>query len=333
MKIGVVAACLWGVLGGISAQAGPRVVVKVQHAPVVGGWRLGTVAFVPPTGICADQVVQSVSQTLAKHQVSAGPVDMRSLLFEHKMSLPSFLSAAEVQSLGKPTGADTLFVIRLTRCAYPERTASWGHPKDWLGIEDKKVIEYSVTMRASISGTLQALDLKGGRITKALPLEAVVTVTDKSRDGYPEGASHDEIQRQAVAQTAAQIERVFLPWTEERELVFFDDKDCGLKEAAGLMKAGDVRGALELSRRNAEACRTNPKAKEKHRRRALHNLATALYATDDAEAALPVFEEALRLGGDEEQKEGLEAASALVKLRGEARQVEPRIAAATVTGP
>jgi len=330
---GVVAACLGVIATGTSAHAGPRVSVKLQHAPVVADWRLGTVAFVPPTGVCAEQVVQSVSQGLARHQISAGPVDMRALLFEHKISLPSFLSKAEVQSLGKPVGADTLLVIRLTRCGYPERTSSWAHPKDWLGIEDQKVIEYAVTMRASISGTLQALDLKGGRISKALPLEAVPAVTEKSREAFPEGPSADEVQRQAVAMIAGQVERVFLPWTEERELVFFDDKDCGLKEAAALMKAGDVRGALEMSRRNVEACRANPKAKDKHRRRALHNLATALYASDDAEAALPVFEEALRLGGDEEQKEGLEACSALVKLRGEARQVEPRIASATVTGP
>ena len=130
-----------------------------------------------------------------------------------------------------------------------------------------------------------------------------------------------------------QIERVFLPWTEERELVFFDDKDCGLKQADSLMKAGDIKGALEQSRRNVEACRANPKAKDKHRLRALHNLAAALYASDESAAAVPLFEEALRLGGNEEQKEGLEAASALTKLRDDARQVEPKIAAATVTGP
>ena len=187
--------------------------------------------------------MQSVTQTLAKHQISAGPVDMRALLFEHKISLPTFLSAAEVQSLAKPVGADTLFVIRLTRCGYPERTSGWAHPKDWLGIEDKKVIEFSATMRASISGTLQALDLKRGRITRALPLEASPAVTLKSREAYPEGPSADEVQRQAVEMIARQVERVFLPWTEERELVFFDDKDCGLKQAAGLMKAGDVEGS------------------------------------------------------------------------------------------
>jgi hypothetical protein len=332
MKIEVLAACLGGILAGVSAHAGPRVVVKLQHAPVAD-WRLGTVAFVPPSGDCAQQVVESVTQALAKHQVSAGPVDMRALLIERRLSLPAFLTAAEVQSLGKHVGADTLFVIRLSKCSYPERTSSWAHPKDWLGIEDKKVIEFAVTTRTSISGTLQALDLKSGRISRALPLEAVPVVTQKSREAYPEGVSIDEVQRQAVAMIAGQIERVFLPWTEEREVVFFDDKDCDLKAAAGLLKAGDIKGALEQSRRNVETCRTSPKAKDKHRRRALHNLATALYAADDAEAALPVFEEALRLGGDEEQKEGLEACSALVRLRGEARQVEPRIAAATVTGP
>jgi hypothetical protein len=331
MRSEVLAACIASLLTGIPAYAGPKVAVKIQHAAMTD-WRLGTVAFIPPIGDCSQQVMESVSQALAKHQVSAGPVDLRALLYERKVALPAFLSPTEVKSLGKHIDADTMFVIRLTRCSYPERTSGWAHPKDWLGIEDKKVIEFSVTTRASIGGTLQALDLKSGRISKALPLEAIPVVTQKSRDSYPEGVSTDEIQRQAVAMIAAQIERVFFPWTEERELVFFDDKDCDLKVASSLMKAGNIKAAVDQSRRNVEACRANPKAKDKHQRRALHNLATALFASGEAEAALPLFEEALRLGGDEEQKEGLETCSSLIKLRDDAHQVEQKIAAATLTG-
>jgi hypothetical protein len=331
MRIEVLAACLGGALTAIPAHADDRVVVKLQHAPMAD-WRLGTVAFVPPVTDCAQQVMENVTRILAKHQVSAGPVDLRAVLIERRVTLPTFLGSNEVQALGKHVGADTLFVVRLSKCSYPERSLSWAHPKDWLGIEDKKAIEYTVTTRASISGTLQAVDLKSGRIGKALPLEAVPVVTQKSREGYPEGASIDEVQRQAVTMVASQVERVFLPWTEERELVFFDDKDCDLRTAASLMKAGDINGALERSRQNVEACRANPKAKEKHRRRALHNLATALFASGDTAAALPVFEEALRLGGDAEQKEGVDACSELIKLRDDARQVEPKIAAATLTG-
>jgi hypothetical protein len=327
MRTTTLAVCL----AASPAWAGPKVAVKLQHAAMTE-WKLGTVAFLPPQGECATQVMESVTQTLAKHRISAGPVDVRARLYEHKVNLPAFLGSAEVQSLGKHVDADTLLVVKLSRCTYPERSTGWEHPKDWLGFEDKKVIEYWVTVRSSISGTLQAVDLKSGRITKALALDAVPVVTQRSRDAWPEGASTDEVQRQAVAMFAGQIERVFLPWTEERELVFFDDKDCDLKLAAGLMKAGDIKGALEQSRRNVEACRANPKAKDKHRRHALHNLATALLAAGEAGAALPLFEEALRLGGDEEQKQGVEASSALVKLRGEAGQVEPKIAAATLTG-
>jgi hypothetical protein len=331
MRTRILAVGLAVVSTALPAYAGPKVVVKLQH-PAMTEWRLGTVAFHPPQGECATQVMESVTQTLAKHQISAGPVDLRTRLYEHKVALPAFLGSADVQSLGKHIDADTLLVVRLSRCTYPERKIGWEHPKDWLGFEDKKVIEYWVTVRSSISGTLQAVDLKSGRITKALPLDAVPVVTQRSRDSYPEGASVDEVQRQAVAMFAAQIERVFLPWTEEREVVFFDDKDCDLKVAAGLMKTGDVKSALAQSRRNVETCRANPKAKDKHRRHALHNLATALLASGEAGEALPLFEEALRLGGDEEQKQGVEASSALVKLKGEAGQVEPKIAAATLTG-
>jgi hypothetical protein len=331
MRTRVLSICLASVSIGVSADAGPKVAVKLEHAAMTE-WRLGTVAFLPPQGDCATQVMQSVTQTLARHKISAGPIDLRGILYERKVTLPAFLGTADVRSLGKHVDADTLLMIRLTRCSYPERTSGWEHPKDWLGLEDKKAIEYWVTVRSSISGTLQAVDLKSGRITKALPLDAVPVVTQRSRDAWPEGASTDEMQRQAVALIAAQVERVFLPWTEERELVFFDDKDCDLRSAAGLMKAGDIKGALEQSRRNVDTCRANPKAKDKHRRHALHNLATALFASGDAGAALPLFEEALRLGGDEEQKQGLEDSGALVKLKSEAGQVEPKIAAATLTG-
>jgi hypothetical protein len=327
----IMAVCLVGLGTAAPAWAGPKVAVKLQH-PAITEWRLGTVAFLPPQGECATQVMESVTQTLAKHRVSAGPVDLRTRLYEHKVALPAFLGTAEVQSLGKHVDADTLLVVRLTRCGFPERKSGWEHPKDWLGFEDKKVIEYWVSVQTSISGTLQAVDLKGGRITKALPLDAVPVVTQRSRDSYPEGATYDEVQRQAVARIAAQIERVFLPWTEEREVVFFDDKDCDLKVASGLMKAGDIKGALTQSRKNVDTCRANPKAKEKHRRHALHNLATVLLASGEADAALPLFEEALRLGGDEEQKQGLQETTTLVKLKGEAGQVEPKIAAATLTG-
>jgi hypothetical protein len=332
MRSEVLAVCLASVLAGVPAYAAPKVPVKVQHAAMTD-WRLGTVAFIPLLGDCSQQVTESVTQALAKHQLSAGPVNLRSLLYERKVALPAFLSATDVQSLGKHVDADTIFVIRITRCGYPERTSGWAHPKDWLGIEDKKVIEFSVTTRASITGTFQAVDLKSGRISKALPLEATPVVTQKSRDSYPEGVSIDEIQRQAIAMVAAQIERVFFPWSEEREVVFFDDKDCDLKVASGLMKAGNIQGAVDQSRRNVEACRTNPKAKDKHRRRALHNLATALFASGATGEALPLFEEALRLGGDEEQTDGLETCRTLIKLRDDARQVEPKIAAATLTGP
>jgi hypothetical protein len=331
MRSVVLAACLASVLIGVPAQAGPKVPVKLQHAAMTD-WRLGTVAFIPPVGDCSQQIVESVSLALSKHQLSAGPVDLRMLLIQRQVTLPAFLTENDVKSLRKHVEADTMFVIRISRCTYPERSSGWAHPKDWLGIEDKKVIEYTVTTRASISGTFQALDLKSGRISKALPLEAKPVVVQKSRDAYPEGVSTDEIQRQAVAMIAAQIERIFFPWTEERELVFFDDKDCDLKLASNLMKAGNVQGALDQSRRNVEACRANPKAKEKHRRHALHNLATALFAAGEAGAAVPVFEEALRLGGDQEQTEGLETSKALAKLKDDAVQVEPKIAAATLTG-
>ena len=330
MRRALVAVCFAGVLASPPLYASPKVSLAMPRE-AYGTWNLGTAVFAPGQGDCAQPLVERMIQMLGKHQVVAGPVNLSSVIAEHRLKFPTFLKAADVSALGKHLGADTLFLVRMSQCTYPESSFTSGHPTGWLGIEDTKRWVYTTRTHASLSGTIQLLDLKGGKILKPVSLEASPEVVRSSEDSYPSAAPAEKVQAEGFDSLVSQVEILFFPWTEKRELVFYDDKDCDLKQAYALMKSGDIKGGLELSRKNNEQCKANPKRGEKERRKAAHNLATALYAAADYENALALFEEALRLGGGDDQKQGIEYCKWKLERRDAVRQLDTQVAAATVT--
>ena len=332
MKKALRAAGIAGLLSvGANVRAGDRVEVRLER-PAISDWELGTIVIAPPQGECGDGIGERIKLALDKHKVTAGLVDLRKVIYERKTKLPTFLGAAEVKSLGKQIEADTLFLVRVTKCTYPERSYWSGHPKNFLGLEDKGQYEYRTTTRMSISGTLQLLDLKGGRISKPITLQTAPEVTYKHKTRYPDEPSTDAFREEAMGNIVTQIEILFFPWTETRELVFYDDKDCNLKAAQAAMKSGNFKGALELSQKNNEECKANPKAKDKHKVRAAHNVGAALLATNDYAGALPLFQEALRLGGGDDQKAAIDFCQGQIDLKETVGQVEAKVAAAALAG-
>ena len=152
-----------------------------------------------------------------------------------------------------------------------------------------------------------------------------------SETSYLDGVPADKMRAEGMDQVVSHIEIIFFPWTEKRDMVFYDDKDCNLKPAYGLLKSGDIKGALEMSRKNNDECKANPKRGEKEKRKALHNLATTLYASSDYEGALALFEEAQRMGGGDDHKRGAEYCKWKLELRNSVGQMDTQIASATLT--
>ena len=322
-------ACVIGLVMSTPLLASPTVVVTL-HRPAVGEWKLGTVVFAPPQGDCGPQVVEKLMQLLSGQHVTSGPVDLANVIARSGMKFPTFLKASDITALGKHIEADTMFLIRVSQCTYPTTNYNLAHPRNWLGMEDTSKYEYVTTTHASINGTVRLFDLKGGKASKAIPFEATPEVTRKNAASYPDPPPPDKIQGDGIDSVVVDIASLFMPWTEKREFVFFDDKDCNLKAAYDLMKSGDVEHALEVSKKNDEECKANPKRGDKQKRRAAHNLATALYASGDYEAALPVFEEAARLGGEDEQR-GINSSKARLAFRQTVHQFDAQVASATLT--
>jgi tetratricopeptide (TPR) repeat protein len=109
---------------------------------------------------------------------------------------------------------------------------------------------------------------------------------------YP---SEYEILDYARTLAAVSVHKLFVPWTEERSVYCFDDKDCSLKSAHALLKSGDIDGTLSRSQENVTACKADAAAKPKTLAHAYHNLGIAYFLKGQYDAALGQFAEAQRV--------------------------------------
>ena len=90
------------------------------------------------------------------------------------------------------------------------------------------------------------------------------------------------------------IRRMFLPWSERTKLVYYNDKDCGLKQAYEALEGGDAEGAFRLSEQNLETCKKAPDAKDKVLGHAYYNVGMSYMMQSEHGKALEYFEQAAR---------------------------------------
>ena len=122
----------------------------------------------------------------------------------------------------------------------------------------------------------------------------------------------------------AQAHRLFLPWTETAQLYFFDDKDCGLKTAFSMLKAGDVEGTLRQSLTNLETCKSLQTAKPKLVAHAFHNVGMAYFALGDHQKALEHLQEAQRIKPADIHTEAIADCTRALALARDMQRVEER---------
>ncbi len=150
-----------------------------------------------------------------------------------------------------------------------------------------------------MSASVRAVDLTTGTVFSARVLEHRPEETFKSSEGPPEYPSEYDVLNEAYALVVRDVHRMFLPWTEPRELVFFNDKKCGLKNAHQAMKNSNFERALEISLRNVEVCEADPRTKEKLLGQAYYNVGMSHLILGQPDEALEALHRSaeLRPGG------------------------------------
>jgi tetratricopeptide (TPR) repeat protein len=301
----------------------PKITVPVSHPPSLG-LQINRVAFGPTDGEAGEEFVASLTARFADAGVEV--IERRKLdllLAEQDFGITDRVDVASAVAMGKILGPAVLIFAEIPRYQV-RKTPLYQDWKDNKGFVHRTYISRT---QAFAKGRIRAVDLATGRIFKATTIEASPEIENKINDRCcAEFPSEFDLQDLAMNQLVEQAHRLFLPWTEMTAVYFFDDKDCNLKIAHQFMKAGNVDGALQQSLANLEACKAEPKVKDKTLAHAYHNVGVAYFATGEFDLALENLNAAQGIKAADIHTEAIGECMRAKALADEVRQVEDQMA-------
>lgn len=301
----------------------PQITVTLRHPPGLG-LTVKRIAFAPISNAtsCADQFLDAVGNDFIGS--GAEVVDRQNLeamLSEHRFSLTEFVDQQAKAQLGKMLGPAALVFVKVMRCA-PESKRVYDDWKDLKGIAHRTYISRATQ---HFKASVRTVDLTTGKTLAAIPIEITETRENKTVDeGWAEFPSEYELLDEAIRKGVVEAHRMFFPWTENRELYFFDDEPCGLKTAFRLLKGGDQEGALRQSESNVETCKAMTKVKPKIIWHAHYNVGMANFILGNHDKALQHFSDASAAGGGDIVAQSMAECRRAKQLAEQMRRVEER---------
>lgn len=269
----------------------PEVLVSITHPPGLG-LQLKKIAFGPAQGQCSDQFIDSLVQLFVDNQVEV--IDRQhldSILAEHRFNLSGYVDPQSAAALGKILGPSALVFVKVSRCETKQEHL-YENVKDYRGIIHTNYISRT---KASFKASLQTVDLATGKIFSARTIDASPQDQNVAEGGYPEFPDENAMLDHAMAQAKAEIHRMFFPWNESVKLTYYNDKDCGMKQAYELLKRGEKDGALQQSLTDLDSCKANSAIKPKVLGRAYYNAGMSYFTVNDFDHALEMLNQAAQL--------------------------------------
>lgn len=295
--------------------------VQLEHPPDLG-FTIDRIAFAGATGECSGEFVDSLISTFVDNGVEVVERErLEELLESIDFSASGYVRSEDAVALGQILGPSALVFLDVQRCTEEQDRSSKSYKT-----KNGTRYTYLATTTAYFKSSLRIVDVASGRIHSSKVVEATRSETNKSSDGYPEYPSKYDLHDAAIGGATVQVHRMFFPWVESRELRFFKDSKCGLKEAYRMVQIGDYEGAAALSGSNLEQCKAQPKTKPKLLARAHYNAGLTRFMQSEHDAALAYFEQAYRIKPGDRMREAVNTCKHAIQLRADMQAYEERLA-------
>ena len=241
----------------------------------------------------------------------------RSLLAERHLNMGGYVDHANAIQMGRLLGPTALIFVKISRCeAQQHRNVT--EAKNFKG----EVVRTSHAIaEMHIRGSLQTVDLATGRIFSASPIEEDAVLENQATQGQPEFPSRDALRDAAIDRAAFSASTMFVQWNEQKQLYFFNDKECNLNVAFTLLKANDFDGTVRQSEQNLAACPTWPKVKDSNMAHAYYNVGLAYLLVNDTTKAMSYLTESAKLKGGQIVSDTMLQVQKSAQLDAEMRQV------------
>lgn len=277
------------------ALINPDVQVTLTHPPALG-IKVQRVAFAPVNSPAAEDLLSAcIADLTTNGQIEVlDRGNIEKVLGEQKFSNSGLVDEKTAVELGRLLGSPVLLFVKVQRSdvkhiPLQKTDASW---TDKNGNYHPAVTTYTSKTQVEFTGSVQAVDLATGRIYSQQRIAVSPSREVSSDQGRPEYPSDTEVREMAVGMARDQVHRMLLSWTEPRKLIFYDDKDYGMKDAYKRLQLQDGRGALAKSLEALEAARADPKCKPKYLGRTSYNVGMCQFILGDYAAAIPFLKAA-----------------------------------------
>lgn len=273
----------------------PDVEVTLTHPPALG-LKVKRIAFAPVQTPAADELVSAcIADLTAEGQVEVlDRSNIEKVLKEQKFTNSGLVDEASAVELGRLLGSPVLLMVsvhnlKVTRTPHNTTKAEW---KDSSGKVHPAVTTYVSRTQVDYSASIQAVDLASGKVYSQQRIAVAPSRERSSENGQPEYPSETEVRELAIDQARTQVHRLLLPWAETRKLVFYDDRDYGMKEAYRRLKLKDYAGALAESLKGLGQAKGDAKVRAKYLGRTHYNVGICHFILGDYASALPYLKAA-----------------------------------------
>lgn len=311
----------------------PKVEVTLTHPP---GFplTLERAAVVPRgDGGCPGELADAVISMFSENGVELlDRENFEAILAEQDLGVSGVVRPETAAEMGKLVGSAILVLVTSHRCAEETKNLT----DRFRTFDGKQGVKFIAKTEGFVKGSVRVVDLTSGKIFASQPVEGRWVLQNTSLEGPPEAPSKYDAHDGALRQAVWQVQKMFFPWTERKELYFFNDDECNLRSAFKLLQVDDVDGAAAQSAENLEACKTAA-VKPKFVARAYYNLGMARLAQSRYDEALDLLAAAFqRDGGDiiaesiGEARRAKELAEAMARLEDSAELgASPTVAVAS----
>jgi len=273
--------------------------INIFHAPQFE-LNVRRVAFGKPSGSCADEATELVDRMILPdfQQNQIDVVERQALdqiMAEHNFNQSSYADTSSAAQLGRILGPSALIIVNVNSCR-SEQLPLYEDRRNMLNNAPVRI--FISKSRYTLEGSLRVVDLTTGKILGSHNFESKPEKQTESESGQPEYPPVDVVKDSALDAVKFQIHSMFFPYGTSAKAVFYDDKDCGLKQVYEQQKNGDPSGAMQFMDRNLEQCKSSGK-KEKSLARAYYDAGLLHCLNKDYETAEALFKGAMDSKGAE----------------------------------
>jgi len=279
----------------------PDVTVTLIHPPGLG-LKVQRVAFAP----VSDNVTEDLVSACISDLSNSGQIEVldrgniEKILKEQKFANSGLVDEKTAVELGRLLGSPVLLFVKVQRQDVkhtPLRSTapSWTDKK---GKYHPSVTTYTSKTQVEFNASIQAVDLASGRIYSQQRIAVAPSRETSSDQGQPQYPSETEVIEMAIGLARTQVHQMVLPWNEQRKLIFYDDKDYGMKDAYKRLQLNETPSALQKSTEALNAAKGDPAASPKYLGRTNYNVGICHFILGDYRSALPFLKAARETAPD-----------------------------------